>query len=408
MLNASEIKKDFPIFKRTVGDKPLVYLDNAATSHKPQVVIDSVSDFYSNHNANVHRGIHMLSEEASELYEKARQQVADFIDAVRPKEIVFTSGTTDSLNLVAESWGMNNLKKGDEVLISNSEHHSNLVPWQIVSQKTGAKLKFVDYTSGSQEDYLSSLKGELNERVKLVVASHASNVTGAITPIKELSKLAHEVGALVVVDGAQAIPHLKVSMKSLDCDFYAFSGHKMLGPTGIGVLWVREELLQEMVPYKTGGGMISTVNEQDSTWAGLPDKFEAGTPNIAGAVGLGEAIEYLGTVGMENIRNHEIELNEYALQKISEIDGVYFLGSEDAETRTGLVSFHVEGLHAHDISAILNTEGVAVRSGHHCAMPLHTKLSVSASTRASYYLYNTKKDIDVLISAIEKALKILK
>lgn len=407
MLDVNKIKQDFPILKREINGKGLVYLDSAASSQRPVQVIKAISSYYENHHANVHRGIHTLSEEASELYESARKNVSEFIGAVRPKELIFTSGTTQSLNIIAFGWGPKNLKKGDIILISDVEHHSNLVPWQVLAQRTGAKLEQFSLLGDGKDDHLLSVKELISDRVKIVVVTHASNVTGAITPIREVVKEAGRVGALVCVDGAQAAPHLKVDIKSLGADFYAFSAHKMLGPTGIGAFWAKKELLEDMEPGDYGGGMIKTVYEDHAEWADVPDKFEAGTPNIAGAIGFSAAVDYLKEVGMDNIRAHEIELNKYALEKLSEIPNLEVIGNLDPEQRTGLISFTVENLHAHDVSAILNTEGVAVRSGHHCAMPLHTKLDIPASTRASYYLYNTEIDIDKLAAGIKKAVKIL-
>ena len=408
MFDPKEIKKDFPILNRKIDGKELVYLDNSATSQKPSDVIEAISDYYKNHNANVHRGIHTLSEEASELYEKARQTVSEFIGAARPKELIFTSGTTQSLNLIAFSWAEQNLREGDIILVSDVEHHSNLVPWQVVAQRTGAKLEMFSLLDTKKGVHLASLKEKINSRVKIISLPHASNVTGAIMPIKEVVSEAKKVGALVCVDGAQAVPHMKVDVKSLGCDFYAFSAHKMLGPTGIGALWSKQEILEEMEPRDYGGGMIKEVFENESTWEDIPEKFEAGTPNIAGAVGFSAAVDYLKELGMDEIREHEVELNEYAINELNKIENLEIIGSLDPKERAGLVSFVIKDIHAHDIAAILNTEGVAVRSGHHCAMPLHTKLDIPASTRASYYIYNTKKDIDKLIKGIEKAFGILK
>ncbi len=408
MLDSAKIIKDFPILARDINGKRLAYLDNAASSQKPLKVIEAISNFYKTNNANVHRGIHTLSEESSELYENARKTVSEFIGAARPKEVIFTSGTTDSINLVAEAWAVHNLSNEDKILITNAEHHSNLVPWQRVSKKTGAELKFIDYSDGEQDGYMARLKQEMVKGVKLVVTNHASNVTGAITQIKEVTKLAKTVGALVVVDGAQAAPHLKINVQSMDCDFYAFSGHKMLGPTGVGVLWARQELLEKMEPYRVGGGMIYRVSEQDATWAYIPDKFEAGTPNIAGAVGLAAAVDYLTEIGMDNVREHELHITKYAIKRLQEISGLRILGPQDPRNRTGVISFVIEGIHPHDLASILNTEGVAVRSGQHCAMPLHDKLGIPASTRASFYIYNNEADVDALIEGINNALQILK
>jgi len=407
MFKADKIKQDFPIFKRKIDGKDLVYLDNAATSQKPTQVINAISSYYENINANVHRGIHTLSEEASVAYENARKNVSEFIGAPRPKELIFTSGTTQSLNIVASGWGSKNLKKGDTILISDVEHHSNLVPWQAIAQETGAKIELFSLLEDAKDYSTPLIEGITNNRVKIVVITHASNVTGAITPVKAIVKEAKKFGALVCVDGAQAVPHLKVDVKSLGIDFYTFSAHKMLGPTGVGALWAKKEHLENMEPSVFGGGMIKAVYEDSAEWADVPEKFEAGTPNIAGVIGFSAAVDYLREIGMENIHSYETKLNKYMLEKLSEIPNLKIIGSKKPEGRTGLVSFTVGNLHAHDISAILDTEGVAVRSGHHCAMPLHAKLGIPASVRASYYLYNTQHDIDKLVEGINKAVKIL-
>lgn len=408
MFDPKEIKKDFPIFKRKFNNKELVYLDNAASSQKPLEVIESISDFYKNHYANVHRGIYTLSEEASEMYENARNKTADFIGAAHPKEVIFTSGSTESLNMVAFSWGLAHLKKDDLILLTEIEHHSNLVPWQVVAEKTGAKILTISADINEEGSLAKQIKDNLNERVKIVSVVHASNVTGEIISLKEIVKKAHEVGAVVSIDGAQAAPHLPLNMQSCGCDFYSFSAHKMLGPTGTGVLYLKESMMEKVSPLLYGGNMIDEVKRETSTYAKAPERFEAGTPNVAGVIGLAAAIDYLNRIGLENIRQHEINLNSYALMHLSGIEGLEILGPRNPEKRTGLVTFTVEGIHAHDLAAVLNTESVAVRSGHHCVMPLHTKLKVPASTRASYYLYNTKDDIDSLVSGIYKAIKVLR
>jgi len=407
MLDPKIIKKDFPILQRLINGHPLVYLDNAATSQKPKQVIKALVDYYEQHNANVHRGIHTLSEEASGLYENARKNVSAFLGVDRPKELVFTSGSTQSLNMVAFGWGLRNLRQQDIILVSDAEHHSNLVPWQVVADKTGAKLELFPASQAVDGNIVPLIKEKLSDRVKIISLSQASNVTGAIADVKDVVKEAKKVGALVCVDGAQSAPHLKVDVKSLGCDFFAVSGHKMLGPTGIGALWVREGLMEQMDPVQYGGGMIKEVYDQKATLADTPERFEAGTPNIAGAVGFSAAIDYLRAVGSDNIRQHEINLNEHALSELSTIEGLSVIGPKDPAKRTGLVSFVVKGLHAHDLAAILDSEGIAVRSGHHCAMPLHTKLKISASTRASYYLYNTQDDIKLLAEGIKKAIRLL-
>lgn len=413
MLDTAKLTKDFPILTRKVGDgKRLVYLDNAATSQKPQAVIDAISDFYSNHNANVHRGIHTLSEEATDMYESARTTIAEFIGATVPQEVVFTKGTTEAINRIMYEWGVENLGKDDVMLTTLAEHHSNFVPWQILSKLTGAKLEFINLTPDGNIDYedLRAKFEKYKKRIKLIALSHASNTLGTIFDVKRLVRLCKENNSecIVAVDGAQAVPHMPVNVQSLGCDFYSFSGHKMLGPTGIGVMWTKRELLAKLEPYEYGGGMINEVTATTATWADPPEKFEAGTPPISAAIGLAAAVDYLKKVDMENVRAHEIALTEYALSKLKEIDGITLLGPQEAENRTGLVSFVLKGIHAHDIAAVLNTHGVAVRSGHHCTMPLHIHYGITASTRASFNVYNTQEDIDVLIEGLQKAIKILK
>lgn len=399
MLNSAKIKKDFPIFK---NHPELIYLDNAATSQKPQAVIDALSDFYSHDNANVHRGVYALSERASNAYDSARQKVADFINA-KSKEIILTKGTTESLNLVAASYALAKLKKGDEVLVTDFEHHSNFLPWQNVCQKTGATLKILNSDENgfiSQEEW----QKKLSKKTKLVAIAHASNVLGTITDIKKVALMVHKVGAVLVVDGAQAAPHLRVDVKDLDCDFYALSGHKMLAPMGIGVLYVKEEILATMSTYQLGGGMIEEVTFKKVTFADYPEKFEAGTPNVAGAIALARAIDYLSAIGLEEIRKHEIAMSKYLLNGLSQINKVKLLGKAAAEDRTGLVSFYVEGIHAHDLSDFLAKQNVALRAGFHCAMPLHQSRSCEATLRASYYLYNSEEDLEILLSNLKKAI----
>ena len=410
MLDVQKIKKDFPIFKRKFDDGlPLVYLDNAATSHKPVQVINSLINFYSKHNANVHRGIHTLSEEASEMYEGARETVAKFIGARKSEEVVFTYGTTHSSNLVAFGWGAKFLKKGDVVIIFSTEHHSNLVPWQKIAQTKGIVLEFIE-TNSEEATYMKELRALLDkhgEKVKLVVTSHCSNVLGTIFPIKEIANLAHKVGAKILVDGAQSTPHFAVNMQSLDCDFFYFSGHKMLAPTGIGVLFGKEELLAKMDPYFYGGGMIDDVELHNSTFGPVPQKFEAGTPNIAGAIGLAAAVDYLNDLGMDAVFEHEQQLTKYLLQELALLPEVTVLGDLNFKNRCGLASFTIKGIHSHDVASVLASDQIAVRSGHHCAMPLHMSLKIPASTRASLYLYNSTEDIDELIKGIKKAIEIL-
>ncbi len=405
-MDTKKLKRDFPILLRKIGLNDLVYLDNAATSQKPVQVVEAVKDFYLEHNANVHRGIHTLSEEASVIYDGARKKVAHFINSIYPEEIIFTHGSTESLNMVAFSWGVPNLKKSDKILLTGFEHHSNLIPWQIVAKNTGAELKFVK-TAPNGTVEMSEFKNALTSDVRLVCVAHASNVLGTILDIREISKLAHAVGALVCVDGAQAVPHMSVNIQSLGCDFYAFSGHKMLAPMGIGVLYVKKGVMGQMIPSQFGGGMIKEVSLTEASWAEAPEKFEAGTPDVGGAVGLAAAIDYLLAIGMDKVREHEIELNKYAIEKLTSIEGIKIIGPSDPEKRTGLVSFYSEKVHAHDIASVLNSSGVAVRSGHHCAMPLHKEMGLPATVRASYYIYNDLSDIDKLAEGVEKALKIL-
>ncbi len=405
MLDIVKIQNDFPILKRLINGKRLVYLDNAATSQKPQAMLDAMNDFYVSHNANVHRGIHTLSEEATKMYEDARLKVAGFINARYPEEIIFTKGTTDSINMASVSWGMENLMPADFIAFTESEHHSNMVPWQELASELGAKLKVLKIDG---EGFLDSVYKNDLEGVKILGISHVSNVLGAIQNIKEISKEAHLRGCLVLVDGAQAVPHMKVDVQSLGCDFYAFSGHKMLGPTGIGILYIKKEIHSQMGTYQFGGGMIKEVFLDHATYADIPTRFEAGTPNIAGVIGLASAIDYLNSVGLEEIRNHELDLLGYALDKLSKVPDLKIYGPMDPKKRTGVVSFTLGNLHAHDVASVLDTEGVAIRSGHHCTMPLHHKLSVPSTARASFYLYNTVEDIDVLVKGLDKAVRILK
>ena len=400
------VKKDFPILNKELEGKGIVYLDSAATSQKPQQVIDSISDYYSSSNANVHRGIHTLSDIATELYEDSRKTVADFIGATVPQEIVFTKNATESLNRVAFEWGFENLVEGDEMIAIEADHHSNLVPWQVVSERTGAKLTVLPVTETGELDMVL-FKKSLSEKVKFIAISHASNVLGTIFPVKEVCKLAKEVGAVVSVDGAQAVPHMQVNVQKLGCDFYSFSGHKMLGPMGIGVLWAKREILENMPPYEYGGGMIDEVKANTATYASVPERFEAGTPNVSGAVGLAEAIKYLEGIGMSEVEEHEKTLVTYALEKLSGIENLKILGPLDSSKRTGLVAFNIEGIHSPDLAAFLSEQGIAVRSGQHCTMPLHDSLGISSSVRASFYVYNSKEDIDYLVSSLKEAKELL-
>ncbi|MGQ7384529.1 cysteine desulfurase [Streptococcus suis] len=399
MIDFERIRKDFPILDQVVNDEPLVYLDNAATTQKPQQVLDVLADYYQTDNANVHRGVHTLSERATARYEAARQKVADFIQAKSSKEILFTRGTTTSLNWVAQ-FAKEILQPDQEVIISVQEHHSNIIPWQQACQQTGAKLRYVTLKDGELDmDHLRSL---LSSKTKFVSLAHVSNVLGGVAPIGEIAELVHQVGAYLVVDGAQSVPHMAVNVQELDVDFYAFSGHKMLGPTGIGVLYGKEGLLNLMSPVEFGGEMIDFVYEQSATWKELPWKFEAGTPNIAGAIGLGAAIDYLIEIGMDAIQAHEAELVDYVFPKLQAIPGLTIYGSQDLSKRTGVIAFNLDDLHPHDVATALDYEGVAVRAGHHCAQPLLRYLQVPATVRASFYIYNTKADCDKLVEAIIK------
>ncbi|HFR3584879.1 TPA: cysteine desulfurase [Streptococcus suis] len=398
-MDLERIRKDFSILDQVVNDEPLVYLDNAATTQKPQQVLDVLADYYQRDNANVHRGVHTLSERATARYEAARQKVADFIQAKSSKEILFTRGTTTSLNWVAQ-FAKEILQPDQEVIISVQEHHSNIIPWQQACQQTGAKLRYVTLKDGELDmDHLRSL---LSSKTKFVSLAHVSNVLGCVAPIREIAELVHEVGAYLVVDGAQSVPHMAVNVQELDVDFYAFSGHKMLGPTGIGVLYGKEELLNLMSPVEFGGEMIDFVYEQSATWKELPWKFEAGTPNIAGAIGLGAAVDYLTEIGMDAIQAHEAELVDYVFPKLQAIPGLTIYGSQDLSKRTGVIVFNLDDLHPHDVATALDYEGVAVRAGHHCAQPLLRYLQVPATVRASFYIYNTKADCDKLVEAIIK------
>ena len=400
-MDVKKIRLDFPVLKRKVNGKPLVYLDNAATTQKPKQVIDKLSDYYNNYNANVHRGIHALSEEATAEYENAREKIAKFIGA-QSNEIVFTKNTTESLNILAYS-ALRTLKPGDEVVLSVMEHHSNIVPWQMLREK-GVKLKFVDINKdGTLKDELKNL---VTRKTKIVSITHSSNVLGTINPVKEIGKIAHENGAILIVDGAQSVPHMPVDIKNLDCDFLAFSSHKMLGPTGIGVLYGQHDAFKNISPFLRGGDMIKEVHLQDTKWNDMPWRFEAGTPNIADVIGFGAAIDYLQKIGMGNIRKHEIEITKYALNIMNNITGLTVHGL--AKERGSAVSFSMKGVHPHDIATILNSEGIAIRSGHLCAQPLMERLNVPAVGRASFYIYNTKEEVDKLAEGLEKVKKVFK
>jgi cysteine desulfurase/selenocysteine lyase len=397
------IRRDFPILKRRIhGDVPLVYLDNAATSQRPVQVIAEITRFYRDHNANIHRGVHALSMEASELYEHAREAVAEFIHAPQSTEVVFTRNTTESINLVAHAWGRKFLEPGDEVVISEIEHHSNIVPWQMLRDEKGITLKYIPMLPDGTLD-LEYARQAIGPRTKLLAITAMSNALGTIVPVRDFIALAKQHGALVLVDGAQSVPHMPVDVQALGCDFLAFSAHKMLGPTGVGVLWARHELLEAMDPFMGGGEMILTVSMDRSTWNEVPHKFEAGTPNIAGVIAFAKAIEYLEALGMEQVREHERELVDYALRRLSDVPGVSIFGVMDPDRRGGVVSFEVEDVHPHDVGQVLDSHGVAVRAGHHCAQPVMAALTVPATVRASLYLYNTTSEVDALAVAVEEA-----
>ncbi|MCR4254133.1 cysteine desulfurase [Streptococcus uberis] len=398
-MNSQELKKDFPILDQLVHDEGYTYLDNAATSQKPKQVLDRIRRYYDYDNANVHRGVHTLAERATRDYEASRQKVANFINANSSKEIVFTRGTTTSLNWVAQ-FAKQILKPGDEVLISIMEHHANLIPWQEVCRQTGASLVYAYLKEGTLD--LDDFKAKVTSKTRFVCMAHVSNVLGCVNPIQEITAIAHGVGAYMVVDGAQSVPHMAVDVQALNCDFLAFSGHKMLGPTGIGVLYGKEEVLNLMDPVEFGGEMIDFVYEQEASWKSLPWKLEAGTPNIAGAIGLAAAIDYLESLGMSAIQNHERELVSYILPKLQAIDGLKLYGPGNPMDQTGVLSFNLDGLHPHDVATALDYEGIAVRAGHHCAQPLLRHLGISAAVRASFYIYNTREDCDRLVEAILK------
>lgn len=399
------VREDFPILKRLVHGKRLVYLDSAATSQKPEVVIEALRDYYRTYNANIHRGVYLLSEEATAAYEEARRKVARFINAPSTREVIFTRNTTEAINLVAYAWGRHNLKPGDVIVLTIMEHHSNLVPWQLLAEETGAQLECVGITSGGLLD-LEQLDRALAKPVKLVAVVHAANALGTINPVQEIVRRAHGAGALCLVDGAQSVPHMPVDVQEIGCDFLAFSGHKMLGPTGIGVLWGRLELLERMPPFIAGGGMIRRVTLARTTFADVPERFEGGTPAIAQAIGLGVAVDYLSALGMAAVRQHEQELTAYALERLTSVGGVRIFGPLDATNRGGVLSFYLADIHPHDVASILDQQGVAIRAGHHCCQPLMDFLGVPATARASFYIYNSRDDVDALVEGLHMAKKV--
>ncbi|NOQ44274.1 MAG: SufS family cysteine desulfurase [Nitrosopumilus sp.] len=403
------IRKDFPILERTVREnKTLVYLDNASTTQKPNQVIDAINDYYRNHNANIHRAVYALAEEATELYEKSRDKVANFINVKNRVEVIFVRGTTEAINLVAYAWGRDNLKEDDIIVTTEYEHHSNIVPWQLLTQEKGAKLEYIGMNDNGELNLDDLDKYLATGKVKLVTFSLVSNVLGTISDAETIISKCKAAGVLTLVDGAQAVPHMKVDVEKLGCDFFAFSGHKMLGPTGIGILWVRKSILETMNPFHGGGDMIREVHKYETTWNDLPYKFEAGTPNIADVVGLGAAIDYLSNIGMDVIRQHEIDLTSYALDKLSQVKGLRIYGTKDISKRGGVISFNFADVHPHDVAQIIDEEGIAIRSGHHCAQVLMERLNVAATSRASFYIYNTKEEIDALINSLNKVARIFK
>jgi cysteine desulfurase/selenocysteine lyase len=404
-INVARIREDFPVLKRQVNDKPLIYFDNAATSQKPNAVIDALDRYYREYNANIHRGIHKLAEEATLAHELARENVGKFINANRTNEIIFTRNATEALNVVAYTWGRANVGRGDKIVLTIMEHHSNIVPWQRLAEEKDAKVEFVKIDENGQlrQDEIHEL---IDERTKIVCVAHASNVLGTINPVKEIGRAAHRLGALFLVDAAQSVPHMPVDVREIDCDFAAFSGHKMLGPTGIGVLYGKAEHLEGMPPFLSGGEMIREVHTTGASWKDLPYKFEAGTPNVSGAIGLGVAVDYLRALGMRNVHDHEREITRYALDRMMQVDGLVLYGPMDVQNRVGVISFNLGDIHPHDLASILDEEGIAIRSGHQCAQPLMEFLQVPATSRVSFYIYNTKEEVDVLIDALEKARKL--
>ena len=403
LFDVARVRAEFPILDQTVNDRPLVYLDSGATSQKPRRVIDAIRRYYETDNANVHRGLHALSERATNDYEGARDTVRAFLNAADRREIVFVRGATEGLNLVAQSWARPRLRPGDEIVITTMEHHSNIVPWQLVCRQTGARLRVVPIHDSGELD-MEAFSKLVNERTRLVAVAHVSNALGTINPVREIIAMAHDAGAIAVLDGAQAAAHGAVDVRALDCDFYVFSSHKCYGPTGMGVLYGRTELLEEAEPYQGGGDMIRTVSFEESTWNDLPYKFEAGTPNIAGTIGLGAAVEFMTDLGMDAIAAHEHEILEYATEVLGELEGVRIIGT--ASAKAGIVSFVVNGVHPHDVGTIVDQHGVAIRAGHHCAMPLMRRFKVPATTRASLAVYNTRADIEALVAGLRKVKEI--
>ena len=404
IIDINKIREDFPILSRTVYEKPLVYLDNAATSQKPNSVITSLTEYYSNYNSNVHRGVHALSMQATEQFEMAREKLSHFINAKSPVEIVWTRGTTEAINLVAAAWGRKNIKSGDEIVVTQMEHHSNLVPWQQLAKHVKAKLRFLPISSDGTLN-LENATSIINSKTKLLSIVHTSNSLGTINPVKKLASIAKTVGAAVLIDGAQSTPHMPIDVQDIDCDFFALSGHKMLGPTGIGAIYVKKNILEDMDPYMTGGEMVLEVSLNEARWNDLPMKFEAGTPNIADAIALGKAVEYLENIGMDNVRQHEMEITEYAISRLDEIKGLKIFGPRDIRIRGGVISFYSENLHPHDLGTFLDRNGIALRTGHHCTMPVMRILGVPATARISFYIYNTIDEVNIFVKTVKEALR---
>ncbi len=400
-MTVATVRSDFPILSREVSGKPLVYLDNGATTQKPRAVIDKISRFFEHENSNIHRGVHYLSMDATDQYDRARDRLAKMINAPKTCEVLFVRGTTEAINLVTNSYGQR-LEEGDEILLTMMEHHANIVPWQILAEKQGLVIRVAGITDTGELD-IDDFSSKLNERTKVAAFTHVSNALGTVNPVKELTRLAKEKGAMVLIDGAQAVPHLRVDVQDIGCDFYAFSSHKMFGPDGVGVLWGREELLNSMPPYQGGGDMIEQVSFEGTTFRGIPERFEAGTPNISGAIGLGAAVDYLNEIGHDEIESYEKELLDYATAAMNAVDGLKIHGT--ASDKVGVISFTLDGIHPHDIGTILDTEGVAIRAGHHCAQPLMDHLKVSGTARASFAFYNTTEEADILVAAIRKVQK---
>ncbi len=406
-LDVAKIRQDFPILNRRVHDKPLIFLDSAASSQKPLAVIEAMDAYYRTTHANVHRGVHTLSEEATMQYEGARKKIARFINAKSSREVIYTRNATESINLVAFTWGRAHIRAGDEILLTESEHHSNIVPWQMIAREADAVVRYLPVDAQGYLD-TSALDTMLTRKTKIVALASMSNVLGTIFPVQEVIQRAQAIGAKVLIDGAQGVPHLPTDVQALGCDFLAFSGHKLCGPTGIGVLWGKRDLLEDMPPFMGGGDMISRVTYQGAVWNELPWKFEAGTPAIAEAIGLGVAVDYLSALGMPNVRQHERELIAYALDRLAEVPGLTLIGPDDPDRRGGVATFTLDDIHPHDVAAVLDAEGIAIRAGHHCAMPLHQKMGLVASSRASFYIYSTPEEIDCLVEALYKVKTIFK